>query len=294
MMGRKSVSLNLWSRISAIALCTLLLISGSARGNPFAYAQANSRQFPETGYTVQGRFLEYWEQNGGLSQQGYPISAEMKEVSSTDGKSYTVQYFERAVFELHPENRPPYDVLLSLLGVFDFQRKYPGGAPGEVPNNAPDSVLFPETGKRLGGRFLGYWQTHGGLSQQGYPISNEFMEKSDLDGKEYRVQYFERAVFEHHPENAGTRYEVLLSQLGTFHFRDRYLDPAPFRTIPINRQQRNPMLSAQYLVWNEATIVPGWSTLVPGTGDIWAMDLKTGKQFSVSNGAQGDQWVQDI
>jgi hypothetical protein len=28
------------------------------------------------------------------------------------------------------------------------------------------------------------------------------------------VQYFERARFELHPENAGTQYEVLLGQLG--------------------------------------------------------------------------------
>jgi hypothetical protein len=27
-----------------------------------------------------------------------------------------VQYFERARFEYHPENQPPYDVLLGLLG----------------------------------------------------------------------------------------------------------------------------------------------------------------------------------
>jgi hypothetical protein len=46
-------------------------------------------------------------------------------VSQTDGKPYTVQYFERAVFEKHPENPPPYNVLLSLLGTFTYQKKYP-------------------------------------------------------------------------------------------------------------------------------------------------------------------------
>ncbi len=69
-----------------------------------------------TGFTVCGRFLEYWLQNGNLAQQGYPISEPRLEVSKTNGKTYTVQYFERAVFELHPENQRPYDVLLSLLG----------------------------------------------------------------------------------------------------------------------------------------------------------------------------------
>jgi hypothetical protein len=142
-----------------------------------------------------------------------------------------VQYFERAVFELHPELTTVNKVLLSLLGNFLYQQKYPSGAPGQQANTSLGSVLYPQTGKRLGGRFKTYWDTHGGLAQQGYPISDEFQEKSDLDGKTYVVQYFERAVFEYHPENAGTAYEVLLSQLGTYRYKAKYQNqggtPAP-------------------------------------------------------------------
>jgi hypothetical protein len=184
-----------------------------------------SRLFPETGRTVSGIFLDYWQRNGGLAQQGYPISEVMGEISDLDGKAYTVQYFERAVFEYHPENQPPFNVLLSQLGTFRYRQKYPNGAPNQTPNSAAGSVLFPETGKRTGGRFLEYWQRNGGLAQQGFPISDEFIEVSDLDGKPYLVQYFERAVFEYHPENAGTQYEVLLSQLGTFRYREKYNQP---------------------------------------------------------------------
>src|SRR3954449_8810327 len=82
--------------------------------------------------------------------------------------------------------------------------------------------MLPETGDTGGGKFLHYWTEHGGLAQQGYPISEECTEVSDLNGKPYLVQYFERAVFELHPENAGTPYEVLLSQLGTVRFRVAY------------------------------------------------------------------------
>jgi hypothetical protein len=187
-------------------------------------AQAGQRTFAETGKSVGGRFLEYWDKNGGLPQQGYPISAEMQERSDTDGKTYTVQYFERAVFELHAENQAPNDVLLSLLGVFLYSQKYPGGAPNQMPNNQAGSRLFQETGKRVGGVFMDYWAKNGGLAQQGFPISDEFEEVSDLDGKTYRVQYFQRAVFEYHPENKAP-YDVLLSQLGTFRYRARYLQP---------------------------------------------------------------------
>ncbi|HYO48644.1 MAG TPA: hypothetical protein VEW94_02235 [Chloroflexia bacterium] len=180
-----------------------------------------SRTFSETGKTASGLFLEYWETHGGLAQQGYPISDVFGEVSDLNGQPYTVQYFERAVFEYHPENQPPFNVLLSQLGTFQYKRKYKDGAPNQQPNMSAGSVVFQETGKRLGGKFLAYWREHGGLAQQGLPISDEFMEKSDLDGKEYLVQYFERAVFEYHPENQSP-FDVLLSQLGTFQYKRKY------------------------------------------------------------------------
>lgn len=179
---------------------------------------AVSTTFKETGKTVRGKFLDYWNTHGGLAQQGFPISEEMQEKSPTDGKIYTVQYFERAVFEYHPENKPPYDILLSLLGNFYYKQKYPNGAPNQTANASSGSVQFKETGKHLGGVFLQYWNTHGGLAQQGFPISEEFNEKSDLNGQTYKVQYFERAVFESHPENKPP-YDVLLSQLGTFQYK---------------------------------------------------------------------------
>ena len=159
---------------------------------PLSLPGAGAQTFPETGKAVLGVFLDYWQPHGGLAQQGFPISEPLGETSSLDGKTYTMQYFERAVFEYHPENaNTPYEVLLSQLGTFRYKQKYPDGAPAQTPNSSPGSRLFPETGKRLGGIFLDYWNQHGGLAQQGFPISDEFQEKSDLDGKTYTVQYFE-------------------------------------------------------------------------------------------------------
>src|SRR5206468_3441313 len=51
-------------------------------------------------------------------------------------------------------------------------------------------ATFPETGEKVCGTFLAYWYGHGGLAQQGYPISGEMQERSDTDGKAYTVQYF--------------------------------------------------------------------------------------------------------
>jgi uncharacterized protein len=182
--------------------------------------------FPETFQASSGAFWYYWNDNGGLAQQGFPISEELIEKSDTDGKEYLVQYYERAVFEYHPESKNR--VLLSLLGNFEYKRKYPNGAPGQQPNTSAGSVLFRETGKRLGGPFLDYWRRNGGLAQQGFPISDEFMERSPVDGKTYRVQYFERAVFELHPETPRT--PVLLSLLGRFRYEQKYQANLPSKT----------------------------------------------------------------
>jgi len=50
-----------------------------------------------------------------------------------------------------------------------------------------DSHTFPETGHTVSGGFWTYWQGHGGLAQQGYPISEELQEVSDLNGHTYTV-----------------------------------------------------------------------------------------------------------
>jgi hypothetical protein len=208
--------------IATGALVALALATLPAGATAYTQStQPGCTTFPETNKQVCGKFLQYWRDHGALPIQGFPISNEFSEVSSTDGKTYTVQYFERAVFELHPENKAPFDVLLSLLGSQFYKQKYPNGAPGQVANKSTGSLFFPETSANLGGAFLDYWQRTGGLMQHGYPISQEFMEKSDLNGKEYKVQYFERAVFEFHPENPRASV-VLLSQLGTYTFNRKY------------------------------------------------------------------------
>lgn len=106
-------------------------------------AQPGCQTFPETGKTVCGTFLQYWQTHGGLAQQGFPITNEFSEVSDLNGKPYTVQYFERAVFELHPENAPPYNVLLSQLGTFRLRAKYQGRDPSPPRPPAPTPLPSP-------------------------------------------------------------------------------------------------------------------------------------------------------
>jgi hypothetical protein len=191
-------------------------------GAPALPGDDHGRDFAATGQRVTGVFLSYWDQRGGLGQQGLPISPVMREVSPLNGKTYTVQYFERAVFEYHPENAgTPFEVLLSQLGALRYHQRYPGAPPAQTVNR-DNPLTFRETPHQIGGRFRAYWESHGGLAQQGFPITDEFTEVSPLNGKAYTVQYFERAVFEYHPENAGTPFEVLLSQLGRFQYQEKH------------------------------------------------------------------------
>jgi len=79
--------------------------------------------FPETGHRLGGGFKAYWHAHGlslgddeisnreSLALFGYPISEEFTDPAT----GLTVQYFERARFEYHPNNPEPYRVLLGRL-----------------------------------------------------------------------------------------------------------------------------------------------------------------------------------
>lgn len=171
------------------------------------------RLFPETSHTLRGRFLSYWENHGSLEILGMPISAEHT-APGADGGTYTVQWLERARLEHHPENAPPHDVLLGLLGVDTLAQRGVDWRALPTVESAPTGCrYFPETRHSLCPPFLGYWERRGGLPVFGYPISEPRTEVSADDGQSYTVQYFERNRFEHHPENVPP-YDVLLGRLG--------------------------------------------------------------------------------
>ena len=76
-------------------------------------------------------------------------------------------------------------------------------------NPTAGCIHFATTSHNACGSFAEFWTVNGGLKIFGYPMSEEF---TDEHGR--TVQYFERARFELHPENAGTPYEVLLGRVG--------------------------------------------------------------------------------
>jgi sugar lactone lactonase YvrE len=94
---------------------------------PRSEARADCQFFAETGHNVCGAILQAWRASGleldgrrgvsaaeSLALFGLPLSDEQTE--TIEGREYSVQWFERGRFELHPENQPPNNVLLGRLG----------------------------------------------------------------------------------------------------------------------------------------------------------------------------------
>ena len=181
-------------------------------------ADDNSRYFSQTGHSVSGKFLDYWNNNGGLAVFGYPITDPQMETDPETRQQFLTQWFERNRFELHPENAgTPYGVLLGLLGK-DLRRQALPVDPDFQPLAAPPSEVGPnvyiaETRHLLNEKFVAYWNTNGGLPRFGYPISEARRALDPQTGQIFLTQWFERARFEVHPENEAP-YDVLLGLLG--------------------------------------------------------------------------------
>jgi glucose/arabinose dehydrogenase len=196
---------------------------GKPRPQPAFVMPGMARCFSETGDCLRGAFLDYWFRNGGLEQFGLPVTGELSEQLG-DGKTYTVQYTERARLEWHPENRgKESQVLLGRLGA-DLAASRANEAPFKpvAQCNGCGLLYFPETKHHIAAELRGHWERNGGLPVFGYPLSEPFRERSATDGKEYLVQYFERNRLEYHPENRGTRFEVMLGLLGVQAYEGRY------------------------------------------------------------------------
>jgi hypothetical protein len=171
------------------------------------YAQEQERCFTETGFCISGQIRAFWEQNGGLPVFGYPITEQR--VETVEGRTIPVQWFERDRLEIQTNG----SVTAGRLGAQLLeQRGTPWQSFPKAQQAPANCTYFAETGHSLCEPFLSYWRTNGGLDRFGFAITEPMEETlGDWTGT---VQYFERRRMEHHPENAGTPYEVLLGLLG--------------------------------------------------------------------------------
>ena len=180
--------------------------------------------YPETGHYLANDFRDFWDNNGGLPVFGYPMTEEFDYLSPETGNAHAAQMTERQRFEWHPDNiGTPYAVLLGRLGETILQEQ---GRDWQQFAKADPSAehYFEATGHAIAPEFYTYWSSHGldlghaGVSFEesvalfGFPLSEPMME-TNADGDTVLTQYFERAVFEHHPANPESS-QVLLRRLG--------------------------------------------------------------------------------
>lgn len=202
------------------AIIAFMLFASSLGAIP-VHAQG-VRCFSETGYCIDGRIREFWEQNGGLPVFGLPKSDVHPE--NIEGQQVMLQWFERNRLELHPENARPNDVLLGRLGADRLAQQGRDWTQfGKVdPNSNPKPPDYhPETGHGVSNPlFYNYYHSHGldldgqpgfspaeSLALFGLPLS-ELQHETLSDGQVYLVQWYERARFEQHGN------QVLLGLLG--------------------------------------------------------------------------------
>ncbi len=167
---------------------------------------------------VDGQFLEFWEANGGVAVFGYPLAP--AEPRTTADGTFLTQYFERARFELHPENPAPYNVLLGRLGA---ERLAALGQPWtmfEPEAELAGCQFWPATRHNVCGVFLDAWRSYGvrldddpsaseakRLALWGLPLSSSIASTSAAGL--VLTQWFERARIEQQPD--GT---ITLGRLG--------------------------------------------------------------------------------
>jgi beta-lactamase class A len=193
------------------------------------------------------------------------------------------QYFERAVFDWNPGGAGAWSVLLHRLGAeLAAGREQEAPFRPVAPGGDAACTFHAATGHRLCQGFRAFWEGHGGLPTFGYALSEEFGEGG------FVVQYFERARFEWHPENAGTEYEILLGRLGADAAARAGIDTAPAarpdgvpdydetlfaRPVPPFMEDLGAELRA---------MLSGWD----GQNAVSVTDLQTGQTVSVNGDRQ--------
>jgi hypothetical protein len=203
----------------AIALAGLVVVQPAQASHDIGPDRV---YFSQTGQYLQYAFLDYWRHNGAIHVFGYPITSEIQQ------NGMTVQYFERGIFEWHPDNPSGHRVLLRRMGADARDARglqdHPAFQPGEE-QQGNNLRYFPQTGHVVSNAFLDYWDDRGGLAIFGYPLSGEF----EQDG--LVVQYFERAIFEWHPDNSP-EWNVLQERLGAQAAQADGVDTSPLGHDP--------------------------------------------------------------
>jgi hypothetical protein len=165
-------------------------------------------------------------------------------------------------------------------------------SPDQVPPSLPPSSVeyYDQTGHSAVNNFNEFWKrTPNALFVLGFPISQPFIEESFTEpGKFYRVQYFERAVLEEHPENAGSQYYILGRLMGNQIIKGREGEP-PFQPVGNPGDGTWDSLTQHTLRDGPAP----FRNFYTANGGLEVFGRPTSEQFQEKNQATGETyWVQ--
>jgi len=232
----------IWRLAALFFVLTILLM----QWGPAIAQSADVQYFPETGHQVKGDFLRFYKSvhNPGLVY-GYPITEQM---TSRDGK--TVQYFQRARFELRPDLPENQRIQLTSVG----QTLYQPANQLKLGNTAGCDLFA--TGYSVCFTFLDFYKANGGPTQFGNPISP--FESSDG----LIVQYFEDARFEWRADRPPEQ-RVVVSDLGRIYFDQLKEDAAQLKPVSPTDATINAVLSlnVRAFVLKAVTLKSGQQTI---------------------------------
>ena len=207
--------------VALLALIALAFLTACAAGGG---AQTQDSPINGTGIPPGKEFQSYYEQNGGARVFGYPLSAPY--VDPNNGR--LVQYFRRMRLEYDQDEGKVSITRLGQWAIPSEEKQVPA-----LVTPSETSRSFPETGLTVQDEFLTFYEANGNELIFGLPLSPQLEEGGT------RIQYFENARLEWHPE-AALAYRIQVGLLGEAHYRQVGIHEDTIRANP----ESAPMVSA--------------------------------------------------
>lgn len=194
----------MWDKKRIITVCLLLIFFFTPLSGSVTAQSSGTLYFEETGYSISGQFLEFYESTpNALILFGYPISEEFKDPTT----GIETQYFQhiRLDIDLSTDKQ---EVKIAPLGTLMYENS---GNPVPLMTSPASCQTITPSGYQICYDFLRFYQQYDGDQYFGAPISN----MQEQDGR--IVQYFENIRLEWRPELPSGQ-KVGLSDLGRMYY----------------------------------------------------------------------------
>jgi hypothetical protein len=207
------------SRLASFFLFILLILAGGANWRVQAALPVNQFYDNFTGHHIKGDFLNTYSRVGDpVRIYGRPIT---EAFFRQPGGNQMFQYFQKALFILWLDRPAGERVEVVKIGQYLYETKNPVA----VIDNFAGCRIYPQTSFPVCFAFLEFFEAFGGVDQFGAPISSIEL----VNG--YKVQYFEKARLEFHPDLPPGR-RVIVANLGYEYFLKIGEDPDRITPIP--------------------------------------------------------------